>query len=707
MSFLLLRSGRFINRVVLLIFAGIVSFNPAYGADDLLYEKVQQHELISKADSTFVYKDDYTGAEKFYLEAIQQLKEGDPELIAYCFIKLSNVYTSRSDFQQAKKMLGKSSAIISALTRQNSLIQAEYDLYYGKYLKRGSINIDSAAFYIDRSIEIKTNIFREKTMDRVDRLSLAESLFFRAEVYNDMNHLSKAEEFYRETISIYENIFTADHFLLGRVYSSLSSTLRMQFDFKNAVDYQQRAMLIFKKDSSNNLNRMVTAILFLANIYSFWEDYQSAIPIYLDLLKLKNEYNLSQGYLFLIYANLGNAYTVTKQFEQAKFCIDNAYKILNPDSPDYFSYESYTIHLYGDYYLGCNDFINARKYLFKAADIYEKVLSHEKNDFAICNESIGDMYYNLDLPDSALYYYQKALVIYLDNFDNENILSNPESQDDPDQREIFDFLYKKARAWRKYYDIGGDLNHLKEALQVYNLIDNLNDQARNSKLKDASLLIMSDYYHDGYELAIDCAYELFRQTQDKLYLDNAFRLMEKSKSMLLFKSLALAERSRSINLPYSIKNREDSLRMLNLEYEKKIRQEKNSVNPDLSLVDRYESEKFQTIREIENLRSEISEEFPAYYQIRYDSIGTDLDDFKKFCLDNERLGIEYFWGDSNLYRIITDGHLIDFNRLKQDTSFQSGLTGLLDQLSNGINSAMADADYIQYNHNAHNVYRFL
>jgi CHAT domain-containing protein len=703
MGILFLSSGRWLHRMIFLgLFLGL-SF-PGYSSDfqeDPLYEKVIRNEWIRKADSIFIYQEDYTLAEKYYLEAIRNLKPGNNELLAYGDIKLSNVYTSLEDFDQARLYIRKAEEILGRLNKPKSLVEAEYELYFGKYLLRGTGYFDSAALYIERSIDTKRKYHPQNFY------SIAESLFFQAELYKQKQMLKKAEETYREVMLIYETHFPDDNILLGRVYSSLSACLRHQFDFKNALDYGGRAIQILGRDSINNFRRLVTATFFYANTYTYQQEYKSSIPIYQKLLKLIQNKDGMQDYLYLALTNLATAYTNTSQFEKAIHCLNESERILNEYYPGDLDNRAFVLLLYGECYLRGDDLKNAKKYLFSADGFYHNEVNNATDYHSTCEELIGDLYYKLNLPDSALHYYQNALIIYLDNFNNEDIYANPESQDDPDKREIFDTLYKKAKAWRKYYDLEGDHNYLVEALDIYNIIDKLNDQARNSKLKDASLLILSDFYHDGYEMAIDCAWELFRQTQNTEYLDQTFKLMEKSKSMLLFRSLVQAERSKSINLPFSIKQREDSLRMLNIEYEQMIRQENQKEFPNPDILAELETEKFQVIREIENLRSEISEQFPAYYQVRYDSLTKSLRDFQVYCKSSHILGIEYFWGKKTIYMIGSNGTNTNFIKTDRTAEFELVFHHLLSQLSSGTRADRLDEDYRNYIRNAYLGYQYL
>jgi CHAT domain-containing protein len=120
-----------------------------------------------------------------------------------------------------------------------------------------------------------------------------------------------------------------------------------------------------------------------------------------------------------------------------------------------------------------------------------------------------------------------------------------------------------------------------------------------------------------------------------------------------------------------------------------------------------EAEKFQVVREIDKLKNRISEDYPTYYQVRYDSLSKNLNDFKSYCYNNGLVGIEYFWGDSALYWMITDGEKVQLIKSGYTKDFINSLKLLLYQLSYGIDLENVNKDFISYNINASEVYRFL
>ncbi|MBS0000611.1 MAG: CHAT domain-containing protein [Cyclobacteriaceae bacterium] len=676
-----------------------VPFDSQGTPDEPLNEKVNRNEWIRKGDSLFVYRDDYEGAGKLYLHALRAIEDSDEELAAICKIKLGNVYISLEKYQTALNYLSDARTIIDNLKDPDKFILQQYNLYFGKYLLR-NVELDSAAVYIDRAIDINREYFSQ------DQLGLAEGLFFRAEIFDDQSNHSRAEELYQEIESIYDKILEENHILLGRLYAYMGRCLRSQLDYTNATDYIEKAIYIFRMDSLNNLNRLAVATFYLTSIYNKQKKYENLIPPLESILKLIKDNVQLERFLLYYYSNLITAYIQTNQLDKARNYIDAYHNYVTSSGTISPQDEAFLYFHHGEFNLRKKNYNEARDFLKRAYNLFKEQVA-TTNEYINCILALGDLYMEMDMPDSALYHYQLALIENSDGFSNDNIYSNPHAKDDPNQRDIFEIIYRKARAFSKYYVLKGDISYLKEALHIYNLIDKLNDEARNSNLRDASLLILNEYFHQEYERAIDCAYELFSITSEDAYLDSAFRLMEKNKSMILFKSLMLAERSRSINLPYSIKKHEDSLLMLNLDYEQKIRLEMDKDLPDQAIMDQLENQKFKITQELYNLKLKISKTFPTYYQIRYDSIVKDLDDFKNFCLKKDLLGIEYFWGDSNLYQIITDGNSTGFFKQKQNKKFQSSLNDLLLQLSHGIASDSVDIDYKRFNLNAHGVYKGL
>jgi CHAT domain-containing protein/tetratricopeptide (TPR) repeat protein len=699
-NFLLLAGG-FLNCLyVFLFFPALLIVNPCSASpEDPLYERMQRNAWIRKGDSLFLYRNDYGVAGEMYRKALEEIKNNDQELAALCKIKLGNVFTSLEDYPKSIDLLNEAKKMVDKSDDPDHYLLAEYNLYYGKYLLRNMI-LDSAALYIDRSTDLKKRFFSD------NELSISENLFFRAELYDAMSQLEKSEGIYREIEQIYDDHLTEDHILYGRLYSYIGICLRKQLDYTNATDYINKSLRIFSLDSTNNLNRIANVTLYLASIYSMQNKHEEIFQPLENLYTLIQQNQQLERFLRYYYENLIPAYLQTDQLDKAQSSIQAYQNYIQPDESEDL-YDIAYIHLIrGQYHLKRKKYPDAREQVEKAIALFSGPLQSPA-EFSSCYQLLADLYLEQDLPDSSLKNYQKALIVYIENFENENIYANPEANDDPDQRQVFTILYGKANAFRKYYDLTGEISYLKEALHIYNLVDKLYDEARNSNLRDASLLILNEYFHREYERAIDCAYELFILTQAEAYLDSAFRLMEKNKSMLLFKSLSLAERSRSIKLPYSIKRHEDSLRMLNLDFEQKILHESLKENPDQAKIDKLKNQQFRSTQDLYNLKIRISKEYPAYYQIRYDSVVKNLDDLKKFCRERNITGIEYYWGDSVLYRIVTDGNRTGILKQTQDENLINALNSLLSILSGDIDLDLIKRDYQNYILNAYEAYERL
>ncbi len=672
------------------LFSGclIGSFQPSFPQNAHPFIK---NKTILRADSLFHYNDDYEGSKRLFFKALKEIDKDDWDQLAYGYTKLSNVFTSLGNYSEAEKYLNRAHKIITSHLESDHPAKGEFHCYLGKYLLRREL-FDSSLYHMNRSIELK------RKQDDIGNMSLTESLFFKAELLVKLNIQSGAEKLYREIIDIYNEIFPDENHFYGRVYSSLASCLRQQFDFSNAIAYGKRSVQILRHGPRENPNLLATAMIILANIYTDYGEHESSVPLYLDILDKLHETDNELYYSWHAYSHLAQCYYQMGKFEEAENYLDQYINIINSENLG-ISILSFHYILYGDFYIHTREFDKARKYLFTAKKYYDNELKNEIRESIECYERIGNFYLELNRYDSALIYFQKTITKLVDDFSNEDIYANPVLSVNPGERKLYDLLYKKAGAFRKKFKKTPDTRYLNAALEVYRLIDDLNDNTRNSKLKDASLLLLTEYYRDEYEKAIESAFLLFNRTDDPYYIKEAFHFMEKSKYMLVFEALTLAEKSEMINLPDSIRILKDSLRMINEQYTALLDQEKAKVDPGLKDIQHLESKKFATEKALDELRIYISETFPEYYEIKYDSLTSSLNDFSNYCKKYKYTGIEYFWGKENIYSIGIDGDQYFFEKIPRTRELNSSIQFILKELSGTPD--FKDASYIKFINNAH------
>jgi CHAT domain-containing protein/tetratricopeptide (TPR) repeat protein len=643
--------------------------------------------LNSKADS-LIMLERYEEAASLYNRAILLAEENqDPLNEIHALNKLGFIRITEEKYTHAHRLLTKVDPIRIRLVSEKHIPVAENYMYKGLVYARTN-KFDSAIYYHDKAIEIKTEVSGERSLE------LAESLYFKGQLlHHRMSNYSRAEELYRAAIDIYRIHLSEDHFILGKLYSEMAACLKDQFDFTNAIQYGRQAIEISKNDPESNPRQLVSSYIIFANSFTVIERWEEALFYYNEAYQLLNKYLESDDlYAAFLFINWASAFIFNKNYEAGKELLDRGNEILTRSRSPNSRLLAFLYLLYGVYYTGTDQDDPAKENLRSAIEKFETL--NIQQSLVYSYEYTGDFYQHVEQPDSALHYYQLALISQVDDFNEMDYTKNPTRFNIQDVSRMYDILYKKAAAFRKYHTLYPDrIQYLEASLNIYLLINRLNDESRNSRTTDASLLLINEYYRSEYEKGIDCAYELYQMTSDPVYLGKAFILMEKSKYMLLFEALSRAEKRKAIDLPEEIKLKEDSLRAQyeNLQRELEVAQLDDSVNEEY--LNEVQNRLFYNTRAQDNLKIRMAREYPAYYQIKYDSLFKSLEDFRQYCGEENMVGIEYFWGEKAVYVIGVDQKKHAFSKIDRSRKLNDMLSNFLHQLDNGPDMSSIKEDY--------------
>ena len=168
----------------------------------------------------------------------------------------------------------------------------------------------------------------------------------------------------------------------------------------------------------------------------------------------------------------------------------------------------------------------------------------------------------------------------------------------------------------------------------------------------------------------------------------------------------MAEHSEDFNLPINLKTYEDSLKSQYISYQVMIDEEKAKDTLNVTYITELENKKFDYESALDEFKQNIIKTYPKYAQIKYDSLTNTYNDFKSFCNDENRLGLEYYWGDKAIYLITT----LDDNaifKIERTIEFDTTLTGVLNHLAKGFSKSTSEKDFITYNSSAFTVFSYL
>jgi len=202
-------------------------------------------------------------------------------------------------------------------------------------------------------------------------------------------------------------------------------------------------------------------------------------------------------------------------------------------------------------------------------------------------------------------------------------------------------------------------NQYLNTLKTIQKVDILADEIRRNHKTQASRLLLAEQAKDLYERGVETAFFLYEKTNDKQFVELAFRYAEKSKAILLLMEIKHQDGMLSAEMPSEVlKQEKDILRQLN--YLDKMLEGEHKL-PEVA-EKRFKEERFELQREHEIFIQKLEQDYPDYYQQKYNTEPTSIADLQE-RLSDKRLIMSYFVGEENTYIFRIGKERIDMEKL--------------------------------------------
>jgi tetratricopeptide (TPR) repeat protein len=277
-----------------------------------------------------------------------------------------------------------------------------------------------------------------------------------ADIYKyKKSDFTEAEIAYEKALSIREQIGLNDLPLLFRTYYSLAQTNRSQGDFEKALSYATQTLTIAKTLNNAVYQEMTHGVL--ASIYRDMDDSDQAKYHYKTAIQL-NQTTRQTGTLGWYYQGLGETFKNDAQYTEAIKNLSKAHSLYVKEQarPSLVVYLSILM-------ADTNSLMGADDNIFKMKSELSQMFSslglnqsrQESQVFVIT----GNHYYRKKNYDSALHYYQKALMSSVKNFKPRTISDNPTEKMIGYQYYVSGILTKKASVLTQKFLAEGNASH--------------------------------------------------------------------------------------------------------------------------------------------------------------------------------------------------------------------------------------------------------
>ena len=619
-------------------------------------------------------------------------------------------------------------------TCQSTNFEQLGSFYFSKAVEFYSENFDSTIFYLDLAIphfEESKNwlklvdcynglfavyyyqgkfIEAEKSIKKGYNLALEKlastDLPFVHSISN-LGSLYSEKRMHEKALNLYRKVEVMSRDLndlpsLATAFHNIGNTYELIGDYENAIFYFDQALKIRIDtfgvyDKSVAVNYFSLGFLKLKNksYYKSIKDLKFSLNIFEKLER--NEYNLNQR--INIYHNLAKAYLKLNNQDSVFYYLGEAKKIQN-----YTSYRVYlTEEIFQDYYNLKGDVFSALKASEKAVLLAKKNFNYSKNHPVIgrCYNNLAKQYIQLKDYKNAIKNSQNALNNVTALPVDSNMFYNPPINELITTDFNFDIFKNKTIAlFNLYINSHREQNFLFASKNTSHLATQLIQKARQDIITSGSKQQLATEALPIYESAIQVALELHKVTGEEKYLEQAFQFAESNKAILLLESINEEVAKNYGGIPDSLLEKERDLRVEIAFYERIINE--NKQKGETEKIINWESELFDFRQAYNNLVDLLENEYPNYYQLKYDTRLVSVKEVQEKLLDKESILLEYFVGEENIYIFQISQHAFKVTELHKSDQFETELSAFLNMLNRPRGSI---SDFEEYIHLANRIFK--
>lgn len=623
----------------------------------------EKHIDVAKAYNNIgiVYsnKNEFDLALQYYFKCLEIYKElfGEKHTnVATCYNNIGIVYSKKNEFDLAlqysfnslqifKEVLGEKHMSLTMVYSTISIIYTqknEYDLALNYYLK-------------------ELQIYQEHTSN--NPYDLARNYNNIGIVYHDKNEFDLALEYLFKAGQIYEEIFGEKHAAVASNHNNIGGVYFDKNNFYLAAQYFLKSLQIAKEIFGEEHMNVSGTYSNLGLLYAAKKDYNKALEYYFKSLQIRNEI-------------LGKKHT------DVATCYNNI----------------------GLVYRDKNEYNSALEYYFKALQIDKEIFGEKHTDVACSYNNIGNVYEVKNEYNLALKYYQKAIASSLRNFnDTIDVYAITTITGSLNWNELLIALQSKAEILANHNeDLTGLENQsgLELALRHYQACDTLINLARQDIVTKSDKIALGERATNVYEGAIDVCCKLMEQGDKKnidKYKNLAFYFSEKNKSSVLLEALAGSEAQKFAGIPDTLLQKEHNLQIDMALYKRLLAEQ-----PDSAKEIMFNDKLFNANREYDALIKTFENEFPEYFELKYNQKPAMANDIQKI-LDNKTAMLSYFTGDSTISIFTITKDNVDFKMIP----INKNLADIINEYRYGLIYTNSTRFAEEYKIHAYNLYKQL
>ncbi len=616
----------------------------------------------------------------------------------------------------------------------DQIVQAEL-FYYAGVCNLLSSRYENATSHLLESVRLK------------DSLNIADDQYLKAlfnlgVAHNYLGNYSMVRRYLTRYIEMSGKYYGEESPEVASAYATLIGASILNNDYKNFIEYTDRALGILKAFQQRDLCDLYSSIgagyarmgdcakarIYFEHSESVWE--KNHMEMDQNYITLINSMAINYGYLGMTdkedeYFRKGIELAV-KDNSFHSFNLIHTYALAQANAGNVRRGESLLTELLersGSYY-GTDS-----RYYIEALKNYATFLLNYRNDaeaaikyFSVCNDYLERHPQDANLRDPVYEGYARALhyngrsrealakiqelLFYgtqgKQSFDS---LANPEIDSVQSDRRYIRILRSKYEILTDIFAETQDIGILRAAAATSRYIIEAIDKIRLNISEEESRIVLGDHYRKSYLMAIRDSELCYRLSSDPSYLEKTFQIAEKSKVAGL---LATTRELNAIQLhiPPEIADYEQSLQrkigMLN----SKISLEKGKVKPNKQFLAEWNEKILVAIRARDSLILTFEKYYPEYFALKYNTVAPLMTEIP--AIVGKKINyISYIVSDSLLYIFVVNKKHRELVSCRIDSILFKTLGKFRELLSNPALVKDARSAFVNYQETGTDLYKML
>ena len=400
----------------------------------------------------------------------------------------------------------------------------------------------------------------------------------------------------------------------------------------------------------------------IASLYYETLEFQKSLDHYLSTLKNFKQNSLPDRNMRYVYEGIGDMHFELGQSSEAAIYWHEASNYHKKKSNDLLDARAPQ----ADSLMNSSQFNDA-------IGVYEEALEFRQAQYGVghyltgrCHAYIARAYLKKGKHALALTKFHQAIQIYIPTLSDTSMLSVPSlASNQHVDNYLMEALVGKSSALFSMYLVNNNSEYLFAANGFINLALTALQNLRFGQRSKNSQFSISSMSRELIELGLAINHSIYGINKEEKTLQQAFELIELSRSFLLHQALQQAKAFSISNVPSSIIEKEKNLRNEMSSYAAKINmEEKQCSEANNDYVTTWKNHLRQLRISYDALVNEINRDYPKFYDLAFNKVSLSYQMLQSNSLSSKDMAISYFQGENHLYAFTMTTSSVDFIQIE-------------------------------------------